>query len=227
MTVVKGEFEVAVIPENYKGDDHWKRNQSMSFDEVISVNHLTPYSIKIKSFSSKRADAIITIDGKEIYTQRIAPNSLNYYQSLPNTKGQFTFIQEGTEEFKDAGLYAVDESDRGIVKVTIIPERDILQIYSKIPERNVVQMYSQGVTRSFGGGTGLTGETTQSFVKVGDIDRDYSRHIEFTFKLIPAENIVKPLVVEVDDDIDFSMFFTDNIYLNIQNNNRFNIESEI
>jgi hypothetical protein len=115
---------------------------------------------------------------------------------LPNKPGNFTFLRSDTPEFFAASLNEVNPSELGLIEISITPEK----VIDYTPEPYAKQMF--GATRS--GGSGLTGESVQGFVKTNNFPLDHRFTEVFVFQLVPKEIEVKPLISQ--NNVDLSLF---------------------
>ena len=167
----------------------------------VKIQYGKQYTVRLNNRASRRCDAHVTIDGKEIGTFR-----LNRYGSItlerpPDSDGRFTFYKVGSIEADKADLGRVSKSDMGLVQVIFTPEK--VEEYGVVvasagpvgslgepQERRFT--YDSGISKGAAGGTGLSGHSSQSFYNVGPLELDHSQAVTITLRLVGDEDI-RPL----------------------------------
>jgi hypothetical protein len=197
-----GNFSL-LIPEGYEGGSGHVR-----------LRHGQTYTLRLGNHGSLRCDAEVTVDGKPTGTFRINGNNTITLERPENDTGRFTFLLRNSAEGQAANLSGVPEGDLGLVQVRFKPER-----YYQPPPQNIVRPVSMheptvtgGTTPDWGGnaiektsggicrgmsagGTGLTGQSGQTFYTVANLDYDPTGEVVISLRLVGSEEAsVRPLV---------------------------------
>lgn len=156
----------------------------------VEMTHGEVYALRVTSFSDRRADVRIEIDGEEIGAWRVEPRSGFVLERGVSDSGKFTFFLSGSKEASQAGLTVVPEDQLGLIKATFLPElvRPMHKIHR--PTR-----LTRGTMFSFqsSGGTGLTGHSDQQFSNVAGLQHDNKLTTVVHLRLI-GKSEVRPKV---------------------------------
>jgi hypothetical protein len=184
----------------------------------VEIAHGTQYQIVMRNDRATACDARVTIDGKEIGSFRIWPNSSITLERKPGSDaGRFTFFREGTEEAKQSQV-ETGSPNNGLISVVFTPERarpiqtvtwgepywypwwtvnpyEPKVMFNSWVEPRVMSFSADvGGRGSRAGGTGLTGHSNQNFSSVGALDYDYSGQTQINLRLICSEQSqIRPL----------------------------------
>lgn len=138
-------------------------------DNKIFMDHLETYAIRLSSTFSGNSDAVVVIDGKNVGTFRVKPNSVRVLERGPKSPGKFTFIKNGSKEFFDTQLDHVKSQDLGTVKVIFYPEK--------------LRRRKNSPTKPETTGTGISGNSDQTFKNVPNIVRNNRKRTEIVLHL--------------------------------------------
>jgi hypothetical protein len=119
-------------------------------NNYVGMAHEQKFVIELQNHNWLRADAAVTVDGKEVTTVRLAGHGSVTIEGPPDdpARGQFTFYCSGTTAAAAAGDADVAAPDKGLVTVVFRPEKK--PEYSK-PRGPVVRTMSvQGSSWSSG-----------------------------------------------------------------------------
>lgn len=89
-------------------------------DDYFLLTHNQHYSVCLRNYSIRKCDADIEIDGKDMGTFRIPPNSSATFDRPAHDDGRFTFYELMSKEGNSVGLKA--NQNLGLVSVTFRPE---------------------------------------------------------------------------------------------------------
>jgi hypothetical protein len=183
------------------GDYEVRVNQGEEVDKgYVLLEHNTKYSITIKNNNINDCDAKIYIDGVSVGTFRISSNSSSTIERPSSETGCFTFLKFDSEEAIQAKLNK--NQDLGLVSVKFMPEKSTFKSPAQsggfLPQGFPAQAQQQGGFTPQGvsaGGTGLSGESSQKFNKVKQLDYDEEKTIKINLRLICKEkDTIRPLV---------------------------------
>jgi hypothetical protein len=87
----------------------------------VALNHGQTFTLDIRSFTGVRSDAKVEIDGKHVGTWRLPANGHLLLERPAEDTGKFTCYKQDSAEGAAIGLQK--DSDLGLVKVTINPEK--------------------------------------------------------------------------------------------------------
>ncbi len=94
----------------------------------VELSHGTQYALVLRNEQSRRCDAKVTIDGKEIGTFRLNSHGNITLERKPGEDaGKFTFFKEGTSEAKEAQI-ETGSPNNGLITVVFTPERVVTPI---------------------------------------------------------------------------------------------------
>jgi hypothetical protein len=190
------------------------------FGGYVRMNHAQTYSLILHNYWNERADAKVSIDGKEIGTFRIPANSSITLERPLNDEGRFTFFKQGTKKFAKAGLEQVPDEQLGLIRVEFLPEKPVQVTYMNTlpyyvwptpPENQywITNTYNSSDTAQHTGslcmasaspgGTGVSGHSDQNFGCTDAIwNPDFSRQTIITLRLVSVTDeelaTVRPLV---------------------------------
>lgn len=152
-----------------------------TYDGYVVMMHGTVYTLVLSSSFAERCDAEVEIDGKTVGVWRVPPRGRITLERPVNDTGCFTFYKFGSEEGRDAGLVASDKL--GLVSVTFKPEK---------PRECGSIRFRLSLDP---GGTGLSGESEQRFVKADTIHPDKEKFVRIHLRLVceKADRSPRPL----------------------------------
>ena len=183
------------------GDYEVRVNQGEEVDKgYVLLEHNTKYSITLKNNNSNDCDAKIHIDGVSVGTFRVSSNSSSTIERPSSETGCFTFLKFDSDEAIQAKLNK--NQDLGLVSVKFMTEKSTFQPraqFGVFPPQAQQQggFQRQGVSA---GGTGLSGESSQKFNKVKQLDYDEEKTIKINLRLICKEkDMIRPLVARETD----------------------------
>lgn len=183
----------------------------------VGLAHDTPYSVVLGNHSTRRCDAVLSIDGKEIQTFRLHGWETMTIEGPPGDGGRFTFYRANSGAGVAAESYAVDLADRGLLTVRFRPEKPkpvrprAMYLASKGFDPNTDTIRPRGgVSRGAGGQmcsagtpeidlsdaeagvTGLSGHTDQKWNTADPIDHDPDYEVVISLRLVATEQAPKP-----------------------------------
>ena len=174
------------------GDYEVRVNQGEEVDKgYVLLEHNTKYSITLKNYNINDCDAKVHIDGICVGTFRISANSSSTIERPTSETGYFTFLKFESDEAIQAKLNK--NKDLGLVSVIFKSEKSSFLT----PSQQQGGFQQQGVSA---GGTGLSGESSQKFSKVKQLDYDEEKTIKINLRLICKEkDMIRPLVARETD----------------------------
>lgn len=90
----------------------------------VQVSHGQTYKIKLCNHDhTRRCDALVKVDGKEIGLFRVNACDSIVLETPPNAPGRFTFYRAKSAEASRAELDGIAPSDLGLIEVLFRPER--------------------------------------------------------------------------------------------------------
>jgi len=88
----------------------------------VELIHEQEYSLFLTNGSNRRCEVYVEIDGKYVGAWILnSKDKINIEQSEYDTS-KFIFLKRGTEEFKQASLDALSDSQLGLIKIIFTPE---------------------------------------------------------------------------------------------------------
>lgn len=93
------------------------------FDGYINMEHQEEYAITIKSYSSKRCDVNIRVDGEDIGTFRLNAWGSASIERPAHTARKLTFLKTSSSEARGVAKGVVS-NDRGLIEVCFRPEKE-------------------------------------------------------------------------------------------------------
>jgi hypothetical protein len=177
----------------------------------VELPHGRQYTVRLGNHDhGRRCDAEVTIDGKCVGVFRLGVGETMTLERPADDDGRFTFYRADTAEAAQAGAASVGSADRGLVQVRFRPERP--RQYTP-PATGVVRPMGMGggICRSAGFGprgqsviggttepdyappqnaagvTGLSGQSSQRFVTVANLDYDPVGEAVITLRLVAGE----------------------------------------
>lgn len=181
----------------------------------VELPHGTPYRIKMMNHCySKRCDALVTVDGKELSLFRINRGDSITLETYPGgDHGRFTFFQADSAEADAAGASGIAKDVRGLIQVTFKPEKEIPKqvqrvnsirrsaggpcgqsVGGTVPDwgGEPMRLCSAAPQNTSAGVTGLTGHSSQTFHEVANLNYDPAEEVTISIRLVcgPA---VRPL----------------------------------
>lgn len=170
--------------------------QGVERNGCVELEHNTQYSLILRNARNVQCDAKVEIDGKHVGTWRI-PSRENITLERPaHDTGRFTFYKTGTQEAYQAGIDEYNP-DLGLVSVTFTPELYTAPVVKTIEPEVVYRgaSFSTPVSKGglSGGGTGLSGQSSQHFHNARKIVLDYSQTTVINIRLVCRENGPRPL----------------------------------
>ncbi len=152
----------------------------------VLISHRQQFSVLLKNRNEMRCDAQVAIDGKVVGSWRIPPHGKIELERPVNDAGRFTFYMLGSKEARQAGISATDAV--GLVSVTFMPELPP----RPIPPRSVHE--SQLSFSPKQGGTGLSGQSAQTYATVVPLNYDRNNFVTINARLYCDDGAPRPLV---------------------------------
>lgn len=196
------------IPEGYEDDKGY-----------VHLKHETKYTVSLRNNAPLRCAAEVYIDGKKVGVYRINGYGVLDLEHPSGDNGRFTFYELDSKEGKSVGLDSIPRKDRGLISVTFKPEKKYSPTYQESYEvmpSLTPRFYGQGTGYNFDpenqyaplkgmscstiamncveGGTGLSGHSSQNFVKVANLDYDLDRVVTIHLRLVGSNNEPRELV---------------------------------
>lgn len=137
------------------------------------------FTIKITNYDTIRCNAIVELDGKDIGHFRFNAGESWELERPTHAKGRFTFCREGSLKGLITGITKIPLNIRGLLQVTFVPEKI---------GRKVNENYE-------GGGTVLSGVSTQEFTKAEPMATDPTKSVKISLRLVceSPEDSYKPI----------------------------------
>lgn len=187
----------------------------------VELRHGQHYNLNLSNRASTRCDADITIDGKSMGEFRIAAFGHIRLERPANDTGRFTFYQSGSSEASAVGLHLVSSDQLGLVTVRFRPELEykgpivVPRIPSReepnrrwpretepffcageevigggiSPQRSGSRLSARGLSA---GGTGLSGQSDQSFYEVAGLNYDLAGEVVINLRLVCGGRVPDP-----------------------------------
>ena len=160
----------------------------------VALQHAQKYSLRLTNNKGVKCNATVKIDGEEQGSWRIEAYDSIVLKRPATDSGNFTFYKLESSEGNAIGLQA--NSDLGLVSVTFIPEKIQQQNTRSVTRSFNSSLESfKGVSRSYGsgqgfsaGGSGLSGESGQTFGRAKEIQLDYEQETVITLRLVSDDN---------------------------------------
>jgi hypothetical protein len=183
----------------------------------VELQHKQQYTIRLGNHCyQRRCDAEVSVDGKVIANLRIESMGTVVLETPPDDpgKGRFTYLELSSEEGRQANLGQVDRGDLGLIRVVFRPERRVEReektsggVLRGVSPKSLgsttldwggddrpIQSRSCASPMNYApGGTGLTGHSNQSFVRVAELDHDPSLETIINLRLVADRFAVRPL----------------------------------
>ena len=187
-------------------------------DGYVYLVHGDVYRIKVRNGSSENCAVSIEVDGKNVGVWRLDSYYSGIVERSVDDKGRFTFYALSSDEAVKSDLTSVAKNELGLVKVTFIPEKAVIEhpgmpVIDMYPGSSVGGMKGGGYggsvenqNLSYGrggaggqsvdsgsrsrsaGGTGLSGRSSQQFDLAEQMDLDYDRVIIINLRLVAKSN---------------------------------------
>ena len=161
-----------------------------TLDDYFLLSHNQNYSITLRNYSSRKCDADLEIDGKDMGTFRVPANSCATFDRPAHDDGRFTFYELMSKEGNSVGLKA--NQNLGLVSVTFRPEVESTMLFAARPPDMSLRMgqsspsdpsterdsdTSGAAAKSLptlprAGGTALTGKSNQRLHDAEQIKHD-------------------------------------------------------
>lgn len=155
----------------------------------VALVHGQHYTVDLRNDTNLRCNAELFIDGKHQGTWRIPPKGAASIERPAEDSGRFTFYTLGSKEGTIVGLART--SELGLIKVVFTPESS--RCYEEdITYRNYV-IYGSRSRGYTAGGTGLSGNSSQSFTNAEEIDLDHSQAVTIHLRLVALQKEPRPL----------------------------------
>jgi len=177
------------------------KGQENSNTGYVELEHDTVYRVYLVNDNSSRCDARLSIDGLVVGTWRIEAHDSIVLERPSGSTGRFTFYRFGSKEGQKADLQG--NVQLGLVECVFLPEKYVQEAHKPKPVTNSYYNENElrsSSSRSYGGGqsaggTGLSGNSNQSFGKAGSIEYDYDRMTKISIRLIckDVETDIRPL----------------------------------
>ena len=183
----------------------------------VEMSHDSVYKIQLRNGNFRRADAYISIDGKEVGAWRVNANSTIVLERPVDDNGKFTFYEISSYEAEQTGLQNITNFDLGLISVRFELEKAQPQAvrFARALGRTSVDstftttsaesmslfcmdfqdssLYASASSHS-AGGTGLSGESNQRFVDVAGLEIDSSWTTTVNIRLVAKKKSIRPLV---------------------------------
>lgn len=184
----------------------------------VELAHGTVYRIRLMNHChSRRCDALVTVDGKEIGLFRIERGGNVTLERSADDTGCFTFFRADSDEGKAAGVDTIGTDLRGLIQVTFKPEKvqppTVLHVDTwqttptsyegcfgsspaPLKQRCLTSSSLTGQNQNRAAGvTGLTGRSDQTFHTVASLDYDPNEEVRISLRLVcsPAVRPLEPV----------------------------------
>lgn len=186
----RGPFGLRIDPARLEGSSATRYLGIVRLDG-IGARHGVEYTVHMHNHdSSRRANAYLSIDGKDVGTYRLGPGEHFPVERPPGIQKRFTFwAEEGAPV--ESGIVR-GRSENGLVSVRFVlekrqpvwrQERRYLRAYDAVGTRSVLAhaVAGSGYVR---GGTGLSGHSDQRFRAAQPIDEDPTEMYVITIQLM-------------------------------------------
>lgn len=194
----------------------------------VELSHGATYKIQLRNGNFRKADAYVSVDGKEVGAFRIDENSTIVIERPVDDTGKFTFYEIESSEAKEAELQNVSNFDLGLISVRFELEKVKVQTVRRSAspviggQRTLFSRTSIGssftstagsesllcsagsaddlcdfgLTKSShsAGGTGLSGQSNQTFIDVANIEIDPNWTTWVNVRLVAKKKSIRPLV---------------------------------
>lgn len=150
----------------------------------VAMSHGQQYKLMLINHARTRCDVEVEIDGGAVGTWRINPNSSIKIERPVSEAKKFTFYAEGSVEATQAQIDEFSD-DMGLISATFTPEQVIDPEPAEV--KKVGRISTQSLS-SRGGGTGLSGRSSQRFGTAGRILYDYSGRTTVNLRLVLKDN---------------------------------------
>lgn len=117
-------------PETGLGDEMFLNQFSARVPEgnekpsgYVEIRHGTKYTIMLHNYRNVRCNAKVVVDGKDVGTFRLSAGDKIRLERPVHDDGCFTAYTKGSEDATRAGEADIDESVKGLISVTFIPEK--------------------------------------------------------------------------------------------------------
>ena len=187
------------------------KGQENSGTGYVELEHDTVYRVFLVNDNDSRCDARLSIDGQIVGTWRIEAHDSIVLERPSNSTGRFTFYRFGSKEGQKVDLQA--NVWLGLIRCVFLPEKYVQKVYSPLLGTNpyynenelrgsTPKSFGGGSTRRGGGsggqsagGTGLSGNSNQSFGKANSIEYDHDKMTTISIRLVckDVETDIRPL----------------------------------
>lgn len=166
-------------------------------DGYVEIQHGQQYAVRLTNHWPVRANARLVIDGEECGTFRLAPRASIVVERPVHDTGHFTAYLTQSDEARQAGIVR-GNSLNGVVQAIFTPEKqDSYDVWNLEQEIYYQPKVANNRTMSgeyAGVGTGLSGQSDQSFVSAGSMELDFSQMTTITLRLVARKAVpVHPL----------------------------------
>jgi hypothetical protein len=179
----------------------------------VQMDHGAQYSLRLgNNDHSKRCDATVLVDGKEVGAWRINAGQSIVLERPVNDTGRFTFYKSDSQSAEQAGVGNISSQDRGLVQVTFRPEKAPVRRGQHVNSSHGIsgqscggereEKTSGGILRTMSlgcvpasmesGMTGLSGQSSQQFDTVAPLDYDPSGETIISIRLVAISGQDQP-----------------------------------
>lgn len=168
----------------------------------VQLAHETKYQIRLGNHGNVRCDAEVSVDGKSVGNFRINAPGFLTLERPSHDIGCFTFFKADSAQGQAVEASEISRNDRGLIQVVFRPEKKsagwektaggltgILRSADKSGWNTTVQPRSFNTfagcgTNATAGVTGLTGQSSQSFHEVPNLDYDPNNETTISLRLV-------------------------------------------
>jgi hypothetical protein len=183
----------------------------------VNLRHGEVYTLRLGNHGPVACDAEVEVDGKPVGCFRVHARGSLLLERPSHDRGRFTFFRADSAEGAAAEAGTVSREDKGLVRVRFRPARQRARGSAEDGAWLAAGNYAKdgGTTADWGGDeektggilsaghtlkarsagvTGLTGQSAQNFVTVGNLDYDPAGEVTITLRLVcGGEPAVRPL----------------------------------
>jgi hypothetical protein len=167
------------------------------------------YKLKLGNHSGEYVNIYVSIDGLSVGEFQLRPYQVAELERPISAAQLFNFFSSGSSEAQAVGEAAIGKSDKGLVQVRFVPEKQYTPPTSPLFGAMRGGGDYEETTRSYGtrggsttrgasygaGVTGMTGSSSQRFGQARYIQEDLDRQVTITLRLVidKTANGPKPL----------------------------------
>jgi len=194
-------FYLKIVPSKGRSAEHYISDTSKDAWYVNMPCDNCTYSLQLRNNNPDPCDANVEIDGSSVGNFRINEFDTLNLERPSHSKKQFTFFVGGSEGSSKAG-YQKGERTNGLVKVTFKPGKE------RLPKPIIKGCASNGMrencepmmfARSISTGgvkegmTGLSGNSSQKFSEIPNLNYDPSAETTIMMRLVYRDEDIEPL----------------------------------